>query len=136
LWTEYGLDDEAPDYTLLEGKLNQARYDQCGHKLFTKKLYREGGPEGQITLGKGMQLVAALKPELLPPDMLGLARGFLLTRNKCEFEHGIKAQPVENDEMEKWSNFVRSIISMRFGVKDGQQHLDAELAKFQFPTLP
>jgi hypothetical protein len=137
LLTKYQLHDDNPDYSVISDKLNMTVFHSRGRDMYEKK-YQEKEPSGPLTLGLNIQLVSSLEPALLPIKFLPSLRGLLNSRNKCEYEHGIKAQVIKPEDMSKWFELVLSILSLHYdpaGV-DGRLILDERLARFEFPILP
>ncbi len=135
LWVKFGLDDDSPNYGLIKDKLDLEQFHELGSEIF-KGSYERREPAGKLMLGNSMHLVATLLPSVLPLELLKGVQGFLQARNKCEFEHGFKAKAITSKDIQKWFDFVCSVLSLHFGPgPDGRAALEDELKKFQFPVL-
>ncbi len=126
LWTQFGLEDENPDFTKL--CVDIALFHQKGEILLGKK-YQPKELAGSIALGLGVQLLATLRPELLPEDFFKPIRGLMEERNKCEFEHGISAEVLDRSRIEKYLRTVKKVIGI------GIPELEERLASYSFPRL-
>jgi len=131
LWVYYGLEDENPDY----GKLtvDAAAYHQVGRALHGRS-YQPRDLGGPLTLSVGVQLLATLKPELMPPEkeFLGRIKGLMSLRNRTEFEHGLCPQVVQADQVRQYLDKVKEIVA-RGGKKENLPELEQLLAPYRFP---
>ncbi|MBW2037262.1 MAG: TIGR02710 family CRISPR-associated protein [Deltaproteobacteria bacterium] len=129
LWVHYGLDDENPDFSNV--KLELPSFHAVGRKLHGKN-YQQRPPGGPLTLSLGIQLLATLKPDLLPVECLGRIKGMMAARNKSEFEHGLCAQFVKPDNVKLHIQSVKEIVGMcyEFG-----EDFEKELEKYNFPLI-
>ncbi|MCL6508235.1 MAG: hypothetical protein K6T59_14555, partial [Bryobacteraceae bacterium] len=131
LWVFYGLEDENPDY----GKLtvDPAAYHQVGRALHGQN-YQPRDLGGPLTLSVGLQLLATLKPELVPTEFFGPIKGLMTLRNRTEFEHGLCPQGVQADQVRKYLDKVKQIVA-RGGKKENLPELEQLLASYRFPLL-
>lgn len=109
LWTEYGLDDEDPDYSRVKQILDRQAYHKAGRQLCGKK-YKERELSGPLMFTNGAQLLAALKPEYLPFVDLGYLQGLANARNKCEYEHGFLPQTPKAEDVQRYLTKAEQII--------------------------
>lgn len=130
LRVEFGLDDENPDYSLVEDGLDLDRYDEAGGRLFGKN-YRRRELAGPLMFGNGAQLLAALRPELMRSEDLGELAGLSNARNKCEYEHGFVPVTPAPKRVEKYLEKAQSIVDRVF-----EGDLDDWIARLQFPRVP
>lgn len=131
LWVDFGLHDEHPDYALIEDRLDRDALHQAGRRIFGKS-YQPRPLEGPIMFGNGLQLLAALSPERLPPEHLGPLRGLSTDRNKCEFEHGLTPRTPPGEKIESYLERAAVIIA---GAFDSRDELEALVSRLQFPRL-
>jgi hypothetical protein len=127
---EYRLDDETPDFALVQVDL--AAFHAKGRRLHGK-LYREQSLGGPLTLSLGAQLLATLRPALLPERFLGPIKGMMSLRNKCEFEHGLCPQPLNAGDVEKNIRMVSEVLAAGLGI--APDDLEARLAPYHFPQF-
>lgn len=131
LRVEFGLDDEEPNFDSIEGRVDQARFDEAGKCFFGKK-YRPEKLAGPIMFGNGVQLLAALSSDRIHFDELGKLKGLSSHRNSCEFEHAFQPRPIKVENVETHRELVKKILARACG---GMENLDRELDGFQFPEL-
>jgi hypothetical protein len=131
LWVDHRLKDDYPDYSQIIAKLDRAKYDIAGKRLFGEK-YIPRELDGPLMLGNGAQLLATLTPDRLNLDDLGPIKGLSNARNKCEFEHGLLPKPPSHADVEKYLEKTCDIIARLFG---GRTELENWLVDFQFPFL-
>ncbi|MCC6696203.1 MAG: hypothetical protein IT365_11290 [Candidatus Hydrogenedentes bacterium] len=127
---EYGLDDEQPDYALIQDQIDQKSFDDAGKKLVGKG-YQRRELAGPLMFTNSAQLLATLDPALLKPRDLGPMCGLATTRNKCEYEHGFLPRVPTRDNVEKSLESVKSIVMRRCQ----EIPLETRLASYRFPTL-
>ncbi len=132
LWIDFGLDDEKPDYGLVAERLDRAKYDEAGRRLFGND-YKPRELEGPLMFANGAQLLAALAPQRLALTDLGPLQGLSSARNKCEYEHGFLPKTPSQDEVERYLAKATEIIARACGEKDT---LERKLRDFEFPKLP
>ena len=128
LWTEYGLDDERPDYSLLALALDEERFHEVGFQLHGKD-YERRDLKGPITLALGIQLLHALNPTEIPKNAFGPLRGLMHDRNKSEFEHGLSPKVIKPENVRKYYETVKLIIKQKFPT------LEEELEKYRFEEI-
>ena len=131
LWVCFGLDNENPDYSLVEGKLDRDRYCQAGKRLFEKS-FKARDLAGPLMFINGVQLLVALAPDRLRIDDLGSLKGLSSVRNKCEYEHGFLPQTPSYEDAERFLNKAEEILLHGCG---GKEVLDPFLEGCGFPKL-
>ncbi len=131
LRTEYGLDDEQPDYSLVKDKIDWKRFDDAGRALVGKG-YRRRELEGPLMFTNSAQLLATLAPNRLDPKDLGPLHGLSTTRNRCEYEHGFLPNAPAKKDAQGFLSGVKRIVGRRCG----ETRLEEMLASHRFPTLP
>lgn len=128
LWYYFDIDDENPD--LSNVTLDLEKFHEAGRALYAKR-YRESEPAGPIGLSLGVQILHALKPELMPLNaMAGISR-MIQHRNKCEYEHGLCPTLIKAKDVEKHIGIVRRLLTEV--LKPMDLDVDKELLKFRFP---
>lgn len=130
LFVFYGLDDEQPDYAKVS--LNEEAFHAMGRKLHGKA-YRKVELGGPINLAVGAQLLATLRPELLPEQSLGPIQGLMTRRNKTEFEHGLCPTAVGEPEVAKFLAAVKEIVSLALAPTG--ENVDTALDPYRFPEI-
>ncbi len=110
LWVHYGLDDQKPDYPRLNLSRRMERFHGIGEKMHGKDQYRPREPAGPVGLALGIQLLAALKPELMPEGRFKGLNAMMQQRNRCEFEHGLGATPLHLNDVEKHIQPIREVF--------------------------
>lgn len=130
LWTEFGLDDEKPDYSLVENLINREQYDKAGRVLFDAR-YKARDLEGPLMLMNGAQLLAVLNPNRLSMNDLGRLKGLSAARNKCEYEHGFLPRTPDTAEVQQYLKKATEIVTRICG----QEALEKMLEGFRFPVL-
>ncbi|MBW2308576.1 MAG: hypothetical protein JRG73_16745 [Deltaproteobacteria bacterium] len=130
LWVYYGLDDEEPDFSNVS--LDWQKFHSIGRMLH-KKQYQERDLAGPLTLSTGVQLLAALKPELITQNFLGSIKGLMSDRNKCEFEHGLCPKALSPDNIKKYIEMVKQLLEIILS-QDGK-NINDELEKYHFPVF-
>jgi len=131
LWVDFQLDDEKPDYSLVADRLDRAKYDEAGRRLFGKD-YKPREPDGPLMFANGAQLLAALAPERLDFGQLGPLKGLSNARNKCEYEHGFVPSTPSPDHVERYLNEAMKIIAVACS---GEGELVRRMETCGFPTL-
>jgi CRISPR-associated protein (TIGR02710 family) len=131
LWVDFGLDDERPDYSRVLPRLDRARYEEAGRRLFGDG-YRARDPEGMLMFSNGAQLLAAVAPNRLELDDLGPLKGLSVARNKCEYEHGFLPQVPSTNEVSRYLNKAIEIVSRSCG---GHEALAQDMERYRFPIL-
>jgi hypothetical protein len=131
LWIDHALDDVEPDFSDVEDKIDQTKFERAGRRLFDKR-YKEEGPRAPLMLRNGAQLLAALEPCRLELDDLGPIRGVVVNRNKCEYTHGLSAKTPRRNEVERYLNKAVAIVGRLY---DERARLDADLHDCRFPKM-
>ena len=65
--------------------------------------------------GNGAQLLAALRPDVLPHRLLGVLRGLATVRNRTEYEHGLVPRPIESKELSRHLAGVEELVGLAAG---------------------
>lgn len=124
----FGLDDESPDYGRIEPDMDA--FHAAGRALYGKS-YKERSLAGPIGLSLGIQLLAALKSEMMPLDLAGDVTALIHHRNKCEYEHGLRPAVLKPKDVERHISTVKGIL------KKALAHVgvdvDQSLARYLFP---
>lgn len=128
---ECGLDDEQPDYSRVNDKIDWKKFDDAGKALIGKG-YRRRELEGPLMFISSAQLLATLAPNRLDPKDLGLLHGLSTTRNKCEYEHGFLPAAPEKEDVQRFLSGAKRIV----GRCCGERQFEGMLASYRFPTLP
>ncbi|MBI2566729.1 MAG: TIGR02710 family CRISPR-associated protein [Candidatus Schekmanbacteria bacterium] len=131
LWIDFKLDDEKPDYSLVDCKLDREKHHEAGRRLFGKE-YRPRELDGPIMFTNGAQLLAALAPGRLAMDDLGLLMGLSSARNSCEYEHGFLPKIPKCEDVERYLQRAKLLIGR---VCSSAEDLDHRLLDHRFPTL-
>jgi CRISPR-associated protein (TIGR02710 family) len=113
LRVDFGLDDEEPDYSVVEAKIDGARYDQAGKAIFGKKYVRRE-LAGPLMFGNGAQLLATLSEQRLRLDELGKLQGLSNARNKCEFEHGLVPRVPCPEQVRSFLEHASAIVARAY----------------------
>ncbi|MEW6667552.1 MAG: TIGR02710 family CRISPR-associated CARF protein [Thermodesulfobacteriota bacterium] len=130
LWAEFRLDDRNPNYPALN--LDLDHFHEVGNLMHGKQ-YDRRDPSGPIALSLGVQLLATLKPGLVPGKSLGPIRGIMNDRNNCEFEHGLCAKAVRHEDVEKHIKTVKAILGGSPFLQNGV--LEEKLDMYRFPGI-
>lgn len=130
LWVHYGLDDEDPDYAKLNLDI-QAFHNTGG--IMHGKRYERRDPTGKITLSLGSQLLATLRPELLPQDFLRKILGLMNDRNKCEFEHGLCPRALAVEKVARHIQTVKRLLQLQ--LEQLGRSLEEDLERYRFPAI-
>jgi CRISPR-associated protein (TIGR02710 family) len=128
LWILFGLDNDAPDYDRIGEQLDPDRYHECGKKLCGRN-YERRELEGKLQYTNGLQLLAALKPDLIRLEDLGPLKGIAEKRNHCEFEHGFVPRVPDAVQVNGFLARAEEIVQRTCG--DLSTRLDA----LRFPKL-
>lgn len=131
LWLDYGLDDERPDYGRVSECLDLDRYHRTGRRMHGKN-YRERALEGPLAFATGVQLLASLREERLPLDLVRPLHGLASTRNKCEYEHGLVPVVPDLSQAERHVRTAWSVVAHRVG---DNEVLEAMVRGVRFPRL-
>jgi len=129
LWVLYGLIDEKPDYSKVS--LNMDKFHEVGRRFFGKKYQKKKDLPSPISLSSGVQLLAALRPDLVNERFFGRIQGLMNERNKCEFEHGLCSRPIEKEGVLSHLKIVKEIVQAGMPAIS----IETELEKFRFPNL-
>jgi CRISPR-associated protein (TIGR02710 family) len=132
LWTDFGLDDENPDYSQVAARLDRDKYDEAGRQLFGEN-YKARDLCGPLMLMNGAQLLCTLAPHRLAGSDLGPLKGLSTTRNKCEYEHGFLPQTPACEEAERHLQKAGEIVGRACSNLD--LDLDRLLEDCRFPRL-
>jgi hypothetical protein len=130
LWVLFGVKDEDPDYSKLN--LDRKRFHEVG-RFIHQKNYIEREPGGPIGLSLGVQLLATLKPDLMPGNFYGRVRGMMNDRNKCEFEHGLCARALSPAIVGKHIRMAEELLEIALKTKSDQHLLD--ICNYEFPRV-
>lgn len=128
LWCIFGLDDEKPDFSRID--IDIESFHKFGELLHGNQ-YRRIELKGSIGLSLGIQLLATLKPELIPKSYFGEISRLIQHRNKCEYEHGLCPTSLQKKDVEKHLKSTQKLLSTAleaFGVD-----VQVELTKYRFP---
>lgn len=128
---DWGLDEENPDYSRIEDKLNWEKFDEAGKRLVGAS-YRRRELAGPLTFTLSAQLLATLAPQRLPLRYLGPLQGLAVTRNHCEFEHGFLPRRPEKQRVD---GFLRAVLEILAAGWD-KQWLEDRLNECRFAQLP
>jgi hypothetical protein len=128
---EHGLDDEQPDYSRVEDKIDWQKFDEVGKALVGKR-YRRRELQGPLMFISSAQLLATLAPDRLTMADLRPLCGLSANRNKCEYEHGFLPKTPAKEDVLRFLSAVKSIV----GRCCGEAQLDDMLASYRFPSLP
>lgn len=131
LWVDFGLADDAPDYSRLGDVFDRTRYDEMGKRFFGRR-YRSRELEGPLVYGNGIQLLATLSPKRITPADFGPLQGLARARNKCEFEHGFLPEAPSPKEAKRFFERAHELIARAVGGRDA---LEAALESYEFPVL-
>jgi CRISPR-associated protein (TIGR02710 family) len=131
LWVDFHLDDEKPDYSLVADRLDRAKYDEAGRRLFGKD-YKPRELDGPLMFSNGAQLLAALAPTRLDMNHLGPLKGLSSIRNKCEYEHGFLPKAPAVNDAEHHLNKVIEIVAQSCG---DEREFRRRMEECRFATL-
>lgn len=138
LWCQYGIADREPDFNspTFVSAFQQERFQSVGNQLHGKA-YQSRPLENinEISLSTGIQLLATLDPQMFLKDDLGILKNKLMAaRNRCEYEHGVKTQPLTDEEIGFNESRVLMILD-RFCKRSGLSDLAQQIQRFSFPNL-
>lgn len=134
LLLDYGIEDEKPDYSKVVSFIDWEVFHNKGRALIGPS-YEERELRGPITYSVGVQLVATLKPDIVKDQDLPLLNGLAQLRNKCEFEHGLCPNIIDEKQFKNHYKVVRKIVE-RFALHyKADLKLDTLLQRLQFPRL-
>jgi hypothetical protein len=131
LWIDFGLDDERPDYSIVAGRSDRAKYAEAGCRLFGPE-YKSRDLDGPLMFTNGAQLLAALAPDRLELNDLGPLKGLSSARNKCEYEHGFLPRTPPPEHVARYLERAQEIVGRLTG---GSEALQRILNYHRFPTL-
>ncbi|MGQ9588958.1 MAG: hypothetical protein ACUVYA_01545 [Planctomycetota bacterium] len=131
LWVGFRLNDESPDYSTIQERIDWDAYHRNGQKLHGNS-YRNEKPHGPLTLASGAQLLATLSPERLSPKDFEYLKGLMSTRNKCEYEHGFLPKHPKPESVTVLLDHATRMIALGCG---GAEEFERKIAACQFPTL-
>ena len=130
LYVAFDLDDDKPDYSLIERDLDLSVYHGLGRRMHGKQ-YDEQPPNGKLTFARGLRLLAALKPDLLSGEDLVYLQNLATERNKGPYEHGLFHSAVKPAKIKSQLNFVRNMIEKSFN----NSKCNVTLSMYVFPVL-
>jgi len=130
LWVEFGLDDEDPDFSRVQ--VDPDAFHRVGRR-FHGKQYQERPLAGPFGLSLGVQLLATLRPDLLPEGFLGRIKGLMSIRNRCEFEHGLCPKPPTREDVERNLYLAKEILASALGLE--LTGLEDRLEPYRFPEF-
>jgi CRISPR-associated protein (TIGR02710 family) len=128
---EYGLADEKPDYSLLEGKLNREAFDKAG-KALLGAVYQSRELAGPITFSVGFQLVKSLRHALIEDSQIQTIATMMQKRNKSPYEHGLSYLSLDNKELNKYYQTIKSIIQKAYSE---YSNFDNLISEYTFPKF-
>lgn len=131
LWIDHGLDDEKPDYSRLGARLDRAKFNEAGRRLFGND-YKPREMDGPLMFMNSAQILVALAPQRLEMNDLGPLIGLANARNKCEYEHGFVPKVPLRKDVERYLQKAGEIISRLTG---GCESLQQMLNSHSFPSF-
>jgi len=131
LWTCFNLDDENPDFSMVDFDIE--KFHELGMKMYGRESYKRSDPAGPIGLSLGVQLLATLKPELMPVEFLGNVSKLMQHRNRCEYEHGLRPYNLKSKDVDGHIKGVCKLFDC--ALKPLQINVEKELSRYRFPDL-
>lgn len=131
LWTCFKLDDENPDFSNINLDMN--KFHDTGMKMYGKEGYKKSEPSGPIGLGLGVQILATLKPDLMPVGFLKSVSRLMQHRNKCEYEHGLCPHTLKEKDVDMHIKGVCKLLCDT--LRPMGLNIEKEFGKYRFPDF-